>query len=399
MKIILYSGSCAKLSYSFIAPLRIARACKRAGNEVILINWADTKIPHEILRVGRTSEKWGDCYTLSFDDMIMQLDKLINSWKPDLIYSMGVSQLHHLLYLSRKYKIPLGIHSGDPYYNRYPSPSLIIRAGQADFITFNEGQAWNYCRVNYPEIKDKCYLLNHAIDPQLAPSFEEVKNTEKKFICSIVGGDDKIRRRELLLYFYQWTDKFPNHKFATGGSMTGGVTHSYSREDLLPEKGTWNTTTFTPEEVKKFSDRKFNLQYISADLPYPLGLSHPAVHKLYSESAYGFTPFGYYLREGWQSEYNCLTFGTKIFEQGGSGSAMIANRIKDIEHIIKHGETGFILEKPEDTYEVFKLAVEKPKEVKQMGLKAYRFIHCYHNWDVRYREVLIPIFKKLGLKK
>ncbi len=398
MKIIIYAGSCAKLNYSFIAPMRIARACARHGDEVIMINWANMTIPRKTLRIGKEKFPWGICYTLPLDDMIMQLDKTINSWKPDLVYSMGCTQIQHLVYLCDKYSIPLGIHGGDPYYARYPSESLMEQTKKADFITFNEGQAYNYVISKYPALKKKCYILNHAIDPELAPSLKELENTKKKYICSIVGGDDNIRRRELLLYFYQWTNKFPNYKFATGGSMTKGALHPYKKEDLIPKSNHWNTSTFTDKEVTKFTNKKFNLTYIPSDLTYPLGLSHPAVHKLYSESYYGFTPFGYYLREGWQSEFNMMTFGTKIFEMGGSGCAMIANKIKDIEKIIIQGETGLILNKPQDTYNAFRLAIKKPEEIKQMGINAYKFIHKYHSWDNRYKEVLFPIFKKLGLK-
>lgn len=399
-KILIYAGSCASLNYSFIAPVRIARACHRHGNEVKMIDWADTRLKN-IIKIGQKFHKWGECFTLSEVEMINKLKQLINTWKPDIVYSMGTTHSQKLVEICNGYNIPLGVHVGDPYYAAYPSSSALDFYEKVKFLTFNEGQAWNYIKTKYSKMGDKCYLLNHAIDPELSPTLEEVQKTEKKYICSIVGGDDRIRRRELILYYYQWTDKFPNNKFATGGSLTKGANSPYTREDLCPsikDNTTWNHTTFNEAEVEKFQNKKFNLEYVQPDLQYPLGLSHKAVHKLYSESMYGFCPFGYYLREGWQSEFNVMTFGTKTLEMGGSGAAMICNSIKDIDVIIKQGETGFIFNKPEDCYTAFKLAIDKPEEVKQIGINAYKFIHKYHSWDNRYLEVLEPIFKKLGVK-
>lgn len=400
-RILIYGGSAMVHNYSFIAPMRIIRALKRHGHFITLINWADQRIPKETLKEGVTEHSWGTCYTYDIDEMIRQLLRTINNWKPDLIYSMGTTHIGILIKVCKQYKIPLGLHGGDPYYAKYPNISLIDYARQCDFITMNEGQAWNYINCTYPDLKSKCYLLNHAIDPELAPTLEEVEKCEKKYICSIVGGDDRIRRRELLLYFYQWTDKFPEYKFGTGGSMTKGATQPYLKEDLvrvLPNLPAWNTTTFTDEEIVQFTGKKFNLTWIPNDLVYPLGLSHKAVHELYTSSYFGFCPYGHYLCKGWQSEYNVLTFGTKSLEMIGSGAGLIANRIKDIEKIIIHGKTGWILDKPEDGYKALKWAIDNPKDAKQMGIEAYKFAHKYHSWNNRYFDVLVPIFKKLGLK-
>ena len=129
-----------------------------------------------------------------------------------------------------------------------------------------------------------------------------------------------------------------------------------------------------------------------------MGLSHKAVHKLYSESYYSFTPYGRYIVDGRVSKYNTMTYGTKIFEQMGSGSAIIANNIENLDMIIKDGETGFILKKPEDACKAFQLAIDNPEKVHQMGINAYNFAHKFHSWDNRYEEVLLPIFKQLGIK-
>ena len=398
MKILIYGTSAMKHSYSFIAPLRIARACARHGDEVMMIDWADDRIQLDILKIGYKEHKWGVSYTLPLEQMLPELENQIQEFKPDLIYSMGTGQLWRVRQICKKYGIPLGLHIGDPYYANYPDPNLLDMYQFMDFLTFNEGQAWNYVKTFRPLIANKCHLLSHAIDPELCPTLKEIQQAQKKYICACVGGDDRIRRRELILYYYQWSNSFPDSNFAIGGSLT----HTkYKYEELDPtikDKNFWNHTELTKEEAKKFTDKQFNLTFISNDLTYPLGLSHPAVHKLYSESFYSFTPYGKYIVDGRVSKYNTMTYGTKIFEQMGSGSAIIANRIADLDMIIKHGENGFILEKPEDTYKVFKLAIDNPEKVRQMGLNAYNFAHQYHSWDNRYNEVLLPIFKQLGIK-
>ena len=398
MKIIIFGTSAMKHSYSFIAPLRIARACVRHGDEVIMINWADDRIQKEILKEGKEQHKWGISYTLKLDDMIPKLQKQIEEWKPDIVYAMGTGFIWQLYQTCKKYQIPLGLHVGDPYYAEYPGADLLDMYGLMDFITFNEGQAWNYVRNKRPAMANKCHLLLHAIDLELAPTIDEVLSTQKKYVCACVGGDDRIRRRELLLYFYQWTNSFPDQKFAVGGSLKYTP---YKYEELNPDVKdgkSWNHTEFTVKEAKKFADKQFNLWFHPHDLTYPLGLSHEAVHKLYSESYYSFTPYGRYIVDGRVSKYNTMTFGTKIFEQMGSGSAIIANDIANLDMIIKDGETGFILKKPEDTYKAFKLVIDDPEKVKQIGINAYNFAHKFHSWDNRYEEILLPIFKQLGIK-
>ncbi len=398
MKILIFGTSAMVVSYSFIAPLRIARACARHDDEVVMIGWLDNRVSLECLPEGRTEHKWGISYSLKLDDMIPELEKQIEEWKPDIIYSMGTGSIWNLYQTCKKYQIALGLHIGDPYYSEYPNKDLLDIYQKMGFITANEGQAWNYIKSVRPKIAYKCHLLNHAIDPELCPNLEEVINTQKKYICSVVGGDDRIRRRELLLYYYQWTNSFPENKFAIGGSI---AKTKYEYNDLNPniiDGKHWNHTEFTEEEAKEFTDKQFNLEFIPNDLTYPLGLSHKAVHKLYSESYYSFTPYGRYIVDGRVSKYNTMTYGTKIFEQMGSGSAIIANDIADLDMIIKDGETGFILKKPEDAYKAFKMAVDSPDKVRQMGLNAYNFAHKFHSWDNRYEEVLLPIFKQLGIK-
>ena len=398
MKVIIFGTSAMTVSYSFIAPLRIARTCKRNGDDVMMIEWLDGRVSQEDLKEGRKEHSWGVSYTLKLQDMFPELEKQIQEFKPDVVYSMGTGMLFNIRNLCKRHSIPLGLLVGDPYYANYPDSNLLDLYQMMTFLTFNEGQAYNYVRSVRPKMADKCYLLNHAIDPELAPTREEVINTQKKYICAVVGGDDRIRRRELLLYYFQWTNNFPNEKFAIGGSIAKS---KYEYDDLNPlikDGSSWNHTEFTEEEARKFTDKQFNLDFIPNDLTYPLGLSHPAVHKLYCDSFYSFTPYGRYIVDGRVSAYNTMTYGTKIFEQIGAGSAVIANNIKDLDMIIKDGETGFILKKPEDALKAFQLAVDDPDKVKQMGLNAYDLAHKHHTWDNRYLDILLPIFKKLGIK-
>ena len=123
-----------------------------------MINWADDRIPK--LKIGQENFKWGDCWTLPLDRMLPTFIEQLETWKPDLIYSMGITQINSVIALAKKYKIPIGIHVGDPYYASYPNDTAIYHYDCADFVTLNEGQAWNYIRTFYPNLANQCYLLN-----------------------------------------------------------------------------------------------------------------------------------------------------------------------------------------------------------------------------------------------
>lgn len=407
----------------YMASLRIARALARAGHEVFGLDGYDDPYRSSGLppvppnKIFQTS--WGSALHARRGEYPKELREVVQRFKPDLVYMVGWLDLASELSYVKGKDIPVGLHRADPYFYapggavQYPSKPVIALFNLADFFTCNEGQAWNYLRLHGME--GKVHLLLHAVDPELAPSLEEVQKGPKQFLCSTVGGgEDPYRRIEQLKYFYQWTDQFPDQTFIAGGGLWKAQTFKtdetgnkslYNSEPYAPDELKRSDTVYsTDDDVKVFSNRIFSVtrmfEHNCETFPEKMSpevLCHRFIHRLYAKSYYGFTPYGWYLIEGPQSEFNTKTFGTKITEQGGSGAAMIANRIRDLEMYIIDGKTGFILEKPEGTKEAFQYAIDNPEEVRRMGENAYEHIHKNHSWDNRYREVLVPIFRDLGL--
>ncbi len=395
-----------------IAPQRIARALTRAGHELFNIDlyeevWGVP--PHPPNQVFQTP--WGpSVHSLGsaapsrpdlIRDYLNQIEAAINEFKPDLIYFLG-----HLgagdIPLAQKAGIPFGLHRADPYWKpeHLPRPSNLKFHARADFMTFNEGQAWNYFKQN--GLGDKAWLLNHAIDPYLAPTLQEVQRTEKRYLCTtVMGGEDPPRISELIEKYYMATDAFPDQLFIGAGGI--GKSFRWKLDELRRKVPNDQSQPHTPEETV-YHGRAFNMtklfHYYCDNFPsktnYHL-LCHKAVHQLYSEGLYAFTPWGDYLRTGILGEYNTKTFGTKTFEMGGSGAAMLSCHIADIEEVVIDGKTGFITHSTKETEEAFQYAIDNPDAVRKMGEEAWRDIHKRHSWDVRYREVLVPIFKDIGV--
>lgn len=385
-----------------IAPQRVARALIRAGHELFNIDLYDDgwgippNPPNKVF-----SKPWGKSIHALVDDYHQTVKNTITTFKPDLVYSLGWLGTKDVM-IFEETGIPFGLHRADPYWKpeHLPPKSHLKFHDRANFMTFNEGQAWNYYRLN--GLGEKAHLLNHAVDPELAPSLEEVKRTEKKYLCStIMGGEDPPRIDELIEKYYMATDYFPDQLFIGAGGI--GKSFKWKLDELRRRVPNDQSQTHTPEETKHHG-RFFNMtklfHHYCETFPnktnYHL-LCHRAVHQTYSQSYYGFTPWGDYLRTGILGEYNTKTFGTKTFEMGGSGAAMLSCHIADIEEVVIDGKTGFITHSTEDTGNAFQYAIDNPEEVRKMGIEAWKDIHKRHSWDVRYRDVLIPIFKDLGL--
>jgi len=329
------------------------------------------------------------------------LGTTIEEYKPDLIYLFGWLTSEDIFGIE-KTGIPFGLHRADPYWKPayLPADWSIKLFKTADFMTFNEGQAWNYCRLK--GLGEKAHLLNHAVDPELAPPLEEVRRTDKHYLCStVMGGEDPPRLDELIEKYYMATDDFPNHLFIGAGGIGKSMMWK------IDEQGRKVPNDFSPshsQEETRFHGKTFNMSKMFhfqcltfLNKTNSQLLCHEAVHHLYSQSYYGFTPWGDYLRVGILGKYNTKTFGTKTFEIGGSGAAMLSCHIADIEDVVKDGKTGFITHSTEDTKDAFQYAIDNPKEVRKMGEEAWKDLHKRHSWDVRYRDVLVPIFKDLGL--
>lgn len=407
-----------------MAPKRIARTLSRAGHELYCIDvygdpyrsiGCQTHAPNTPFHNGR----WTSVHTI-LDRYFEVLNETCRRFKPDVAYVFGWNNSEIIMRFFKEQGIPFGFHRADPFFYAvngkvvYPSRHVVETYGKADFFTFNEGQAWNYMRTN--GLGEKAHLLSHAVDPELAPTRDEVVNADKRYLCSMVmGGEDAYRRMEFIKYYYQWTDLFPDEVFVSGGGTwkgmkwmfdangnraVNGSSQPYVDEELKPS----DLIHSTQEDVTQLSRRLFNvtkaMDYNCETMPTKKNdsvLCHQFIHRLYRDSLYGFTPYGWYITHGPQSEYQTGPLGTKTTEMGGSGAAMIANWISGVDVLIQDGKTGFIFEKPEDARDAFQYAVDNRDEVRKMGLNAYDYIHKHHSWDVRYRDVLLPIFKDLGL--
>lgn len=378
----------------YIAPQRIARALTRAGHTLFNLDlygdpYSTAGLPPDPPNI-TFQTRWGLSTHTKEEDYFKNLRETTVWFKPDLAYVFGWKNNRKEVAFFKERGIAVGLHRADPYWFVskgnvvYPSKGTIQNFKEADFFTLNEGQAWNYLRQN--GLEDKAHLLSHAIDPELAPPLGE----EKRFLCStVMGGEDPPRMSDLINYYYQVANRFPNQLFIGGGGIWKNMKWQLSRKGkqrVYDDKGQFNITKICDFNCETFPKKQ-----------NPSVLCHKFIHRLYSQSYYGFTPWGWYLREGPQSEYNMRTFGTKIFEMGGSGAAMLSCWVHNIEEVVTDGKTGFILRSPEDTEKAFQYAVDNPKEVRRMGEEAYRDVHKRHSWDVRYRDILVPIFKDLGL--
>ena len=79
MKILIYAGSCIKKNFSFIAPMRIVRACHRHGDEIKVVNWADNRINPKDLGNQIEDFPWGTCYTVNANKMITYAKKIVKN--------------------------------------------------------------------------------------------------------------------------------------------------------------------------------------------------------------------------------------------------------------------------------------------------------------------------------
>lgn len=375
-----------------IAPQRIVRACIRAGHTAFNLDrygepYSSVGLPPKDPNIVYESPLGFSTHATQERYLIM-FEHVVKWFNPDLIYLFGLfgaGTCERSLAITQG--IPLGIHKADPCWDEglFPPKGDIRIYQKVDFITCNEGQMWNYLTQHGV---NNAYLLSHAIDPELAPPI----NAEKRFLCStVMGGEDPYRMNDLIDCYYKATDAFSEQTFISGGGVWNHMKWALNRKG---EKRRYDALSPPIYNITKIHD--YNCQTMPTKIS-PGILCHPFIHRLYSQSYYGFIPWGDYLRTGMLGKYNTRTFGTKTFEMGGSGAAMLSCRIADIEEVIIDGKTGFITDSTEDTVNAFQYAIDNPDVVKKMGEEAYRDIHKRHSWDVRYRDVLKPIFKELGL--
>lgn len=385
---------------SIIAPLRLARAFHRCGHEVVGIQgeheWFDGN--------QQQLEPWGVCLTGPTDNVVNTTKNVAKEFNPDLIFVCGDPYNHAFPPIAKEFGALSSLYVPDPYYQYFPNAATIQTYEQYDLIFASEGHASNYLRAHSNILSEKTYELNHAYDPQLGPSDEYLKESEKKYLASICAGLEVRRHGELIRMFYLPSLSFPDHFIVAGSLGDRFPNHIMSDEN----------SSCTQQEIDKYSDFKFNVKCLSEPLKKPLsgskagvvhwdelsnkyipwhggGLSHRNVHKMYADSYVGFNPFGSYL---YASEYGYKTYGTKLTEMMGSSAAVLCNNIPGIGHYIDDWKTGWVIpndippgEQTNLATDRYQYAVDNPEEVIKMGINARNFILKNHTWDHRIHDI------------
>ena len=399
MNVIIASDWCFDLEMpSQIFPLRLARAFGQLGHPTITLQGEHGWIPKE--KQGKYKTPWGDGCTVPTDQVVPVLDQLLGYIpKPDIIIVANTVDDRYYN-VAQKHDVHIAPFQSDPYFGGYPPKEFIeAQFGKADICLFNEGNPVNYIKEVAPKIGEKCHIVNHALDLTIAPTDEDVKNSEKEFLASCCAGIELQRHKQFMRLFYFPSMKFPDHKFGVAGSLDV----RFKRETMEdPRVG------LTDEEVIKYSDYTFpSITPQSEPLKNPLagsatglehwdpiaekwckwhggGLSWSRTHSLYCNSYYGFNAYGDYLTK---NKYGYKMFGTKLFEQLGSGCAVVSNFISGIEDLVLDGKTGFIVETEKEAIDAYQYAVDNPESVRKMGLAARKNILENHTWNHRVRQI------------
>lgn len=382
---------------SQIFPKRLANAFGLEGHPTITIQGEHEWVPEE--KKGFYKAPWGDGATVPSDQVLSALDQILEHLpKPDLIIVANtINQGYYNL--GKKYDVPIVPFQSDPFYlGLPPKDQLEATFGQAAFALFNEGHPVNYIKDVHPELGEKCHIINHALDLTIAPDDKEFKTLEKKYLASCCAGMEVRRHKQLIRLFYVPSLSFPGERFVVAGSLDVRFPKHIMADPLAG---------LTPEEIEKYSDFDFNIETKSEEIKNPVagsqagvqhwnpetekyepwfggGLSWHGVHRLYASSLLGVNIYGDYLA---RSPYANRMFGTKLFEQLGSGAAVITNHISGIEDLVIDGKTGFILETTREAVDTYQYAIDNSEEVKKMGRAARRRILKNHTWNHRVKEI------------
>jgi len=81
---------------------------------------------------------------------------------------------------------------------------------------------------------------------------------------------------------------------------------------------------------------------------------------------------------------------TKLFEYMALGKGIIASELEQIGHILKHGETAFMVEPgdPESLADAFQWALSHPVEMDEFGVKAREKVLADYTWTSHVHEIL-----------
>ncbi len=382
---------------SQIFPLRLANAFKLCGWNCIGIQSEHEYVPEE--ERGFHKYSWGDCATVSPDQVLSTLDQILEHLpEPHLvIVANTINQGYYDL--GKKHDIPIVPFQSDPFYMGLPPKDQLEAAfGQATFALFNEGHPVNYIRDVHPELGEKCHVINHALDLTIAPDDREFNEIKKEYLASCCAGLETRRHKQLIRLFYVPSLSFPGERFVVAGSLDRRFPKHIMADPL---------SGLSIDEIKKYSDFDFNIETKSEEIKNPVagsqagvqhwnpatkkyepwfggGLSWHGVHRLYAASLFGVNIYGDYLA---RSPYAYRMFGTKLFEQLGSGAAVITNHISGIEDLVLDGKTGFIVETTKGAIDAYRYGVDNPDEVKEMGQAARQRILKNHTWNHRVKEI------------
>lgn len=336
MKILIYSGlpyisTCSiEDHYSTLTDFLLNVAM---FNEVRYIECHEKKYEKFALPLGINCSVVG-----SLEDLRNEINKQMKEWKPDVVHSSYYDL--YLIELKEKYTdVKIGFTCAEP---GRPEGDIVLNSGKynyllndftdlfllVDYVLFTQG---DYMKKNERLEKSKnLHYIAHQYDPLYVPTEEELIGIEKKLLVSYYGAlEVELKKLIFKELFFRPSIHFPL-KFSS----------NLSRESLL--------------------DKYKDCIVVSPFLP------HSKLYQAYSKSFYGLQIFG------WDSAR--LSYGAKPMEQAASGCATLIQKNPDVEDVVIHGKTGFVVETAQDVIEACELAINNPDEVREMGLRAKRFI-------------------------
>lgn len=280
-----------------------------------------------------------NCYVVgSPDDLKKEVHKQIKEWKPDVVHSSYYDLF--LIELKEEYPdIKTGFTCAEP---GRPEGDIVLNSGKydyllnkftdlfllVDYVLFTQGDYME--RSEHLKNSRNLHYIAHQYDPLYIPTEEELIEIEKNLLVSCYGALElELKKRVFKELFFKPSAHFPL-KFSS----------NLSRDSLLDE----------------YKD----CVVISPFLP------HSKLYSAYSKSFYGLQIFG------WDSAR--FSYGAKPIEQAASGCAILIQKNPDVEDVVIHGKTGFVVENAQDVIEACELAINNPDEVREMGLRAKSFI-------------------------
>lgn len=303
-------------------------------NEVRYIEYNEGKYEKFTLPLGISC-----CVVGYHEDLSKEIHKQIKEWKPDVVHSSYYDTF--LFEIKEKYAdVRVGFSCIEPMDR--PEGNIALNSGKynyllndytdlfllVDYVLFGQGD-WIKRNEHLKKAKNLHYI-SQQYDPLYTPTEEELTEIEKKLLVSYYGALE-VESKKLIF------------------------------EELFLKPGIQFPMKFSSNVKGKNLSNKYKDCIIMSSF-----LSHSKLYQAYSKSFYGLQIFG------WTKAR--FSYGAKPIEQAASGCATLIQKNPDIEDIVIHGKTGFVVETAEDVIEACKLAINNPIEVKEMGLNAKKFI-------------------------